>query len=604
MALIRGSVVTVLALACGTIFSVTPVFAADQPAWQNWTDGTFARAQAEHRFVLLDLQAVWCHWCHVMEQTTYADRKVDDIIAGHYVAVRVDQDANPDLSNRYGEWGWPATIVFGPDGTEIVKLRGYVPPERMASILDAIVKDASPGPSVARIVDVKPSGSAFLPASQRENLIKTLDAAYDTKHGSWGTANKYIDADSMDFTLTKVEKGDAAATAKAKQTFNAALALIDPVWGGVYQYSEAVDWKSPHFEKIISFQAQYLRQYALAYAFFKDPKYLEAATSIERYLTTFLRDDGGGFYVSQDADLNDHVDGHAYYALADAERRKLGIPPIDRHIYARESGWAISGLAAYANATGDHASLEMAEQAARWISANRGVTGGGFRHGENDRGGPFLGDTVAMGQAFIDLYAASGDRGWLDGARQASGFIAATFKDAGGGFLTAKTSEARIGVLAKPAKLIDEQIQVVRFTNLLNRYTGDPADRALAEHGMRYLAGAAMSIQRPLPGILLADQEVAVEPTHVTVVGHKDDPKARLLYAAARALPAVYKRLDWWDKRQGPLPNNDVEYPEMDEAAAFACSDHLCSYPPSTTAEELKAAVELMAKRRPSVSAK
>ncbi len=97
----------------------------------------FARATAEKRFVILDLEAVWCHWCHVMEKTTYADPKVQELLSEKYLPVRVDQDANPDLSSRYGDWGWPATIVFAPDGTEIAKIRGYIEPERMQALLKA-----------------------------------------------------------------------------------------------------------------------------------------------------------------------------------------------------------------------------------------------------------------------------------------------------------------------------------------------------------------------------------------------------------------------------------------------------------------------------------
>ena len=93
--------------------------------WEDWTDDLFAKAKREQRFVILDLEAVWCHWCHVMEETTYAEPKVAALINAKYIPVRVDQDANPDLSTRYGDWGWPATIIFAPDGTEIVKRRGY-----------------------------------------------------------------------------------------------------------------------------------------------------------------------------------------------------------------------------------------------------------------------------------------------------------------------------------------------------------------------------------------------------------------------------------------------------------------------------------------------
>jgi uncharacterized protein len=80
---------------------------------------------------------------------------------------------------------------------------------------------------------------------------------------------------------------------------------------------------------------------------------------------------------------------------------------------------------------------------------------------------------------------------------------------------------------------------------------------------MRYLGSASAEMMRPLPGVLLADEELAVEPTHMTIVGHKDAPRAQSLHASARALPARYKRLEWLDLREGKLPNPDVEYPDL-----------------------------------------
>ena len=142
--------------------AASPSSAADGPKWSDWGDDLFTRATAEKRFVILDLEAVWCHWCHVMEKTTYANPQVQELLASKYLPVRVDQDANPDLSSRYGDWGWPATIVFGPDGTEIAKIRGYIEPERMQALLKAIIDDPSPGPSVGEAFEVKPSASAFL----------------------------------------------------------------------------------------------------------------------------------------------------------------------------------------------------------------------------------------------------------------------------------------------------------------------------------------------------------------------------------------------------------------------------------------------------------
>src|SRR5271166_5747215 len=116
--------------------------------WQPWSDSVFAQAKRERRFVLLDLGTVWCHWCHVMEEVTYRDPAVIELVNKRYIAVRVDADGRPDLLSRYEDYGWPATIVFNADGGEIVKRRGYLPPVPMTSMLQAIIDDPTPGPSV------------------------------------------------------------------------------------------------------------------------------------------------------------------------------------------------------------------------------------------------------------------------------------------------------------------------------------------------------------------------------------------------------------------------------------------------------------------------
>src|ERR1700759_3086353 len=103
--------------------------------WQPWSEDLFAQAQREHKLVILDLEAVWCHWCHVMEEKTYSDPKVQQLIGSNYIAVRVDQDSRPDLSNRYEDYGWPATIVFDSKGRELAKRSGFIPPGPMASML-------------------------------------------------------------------------------------------------------------------------------------------------------------------------------------------------------------------------------------------------------------------------------------------------------------------------------------------------------------------------------------------------------------------------------------------------------------------------------------
>src|SRR4051812_668150 len=110
-------------------FVLLPVHAAEPIHWLRSDTDAFAQARAQHRFVILYLEAVWCHWCHVMDEKPYGDPAVRAELEAHYVPLRIDQDLRPDLSNRYRDYGWPATVIFAADGTEIVKRQGFVEPE-------------------------------------------------------------------------------------------------------------------------------------------------------------------------------------------------------------------------------------------------------------------------------------------------------------------------------------------------------------------------------------------------------------------------------------------------------------------------------------------
>jgi uncharacterized protein len=330
---------------CALLVLSVPRVSAAPISWHSqWNDGVFAEAAKRHRFVILDLHAVWCHWCHVMEEETYGDSKVQALIAKRYVAVSVDADSDPDLTSRYGDWGWPATIILAADGSEIVKRRGFIPPGQMASLLQAIIDDPSPGPSVGPATVIAEHGGSRLSARERASLTKIYEEVYDDRDGGWGDVHKFIDAAALELTYADIDAGDSAAVRRARQTLDANLRLIDPVWGGVYQYADEADWNSPHFEKLMSFQADDLRLYSEAYSRWKDPRYLAAAGSLYRYMTTFLSAPDGGFYVSQDADVSAQVSGHDFYPKDDAMRRALGMPRIDVHEYARETGWAVRAL--------------------------------------------------------------------------------------------------------------------------------------------------------------------------------------------------------------------------------------------------------------------
>ena len=467
------------------------------------------KAKKEKKLVLLDLVAVWCHWCHVMDEKTYGSPDVSHLLAERFITVRVDQDARPDISARYDDWGWPATIIFAPDGKELVKRAGYIPADKMLSLLQAVLDDPTPGPSVRPEPAAAAAGAGALTPALRKELEATYLETYDAEHGSWGFTHKYLEPASVEVALLRAKSGDRRAEEMARQTLAAQRNLIDPVWGGVYQYSTGGDWKEPHFEKLVAFQASNLRVYALAYALWHDPEHLKSARDIRRYLDAFLKSPAGAFYVSQDADAVPGEHAGEYFKLDDAGRRARGIPRVDTHLYARENGWVIDALVALYQATKEPDVLAEAVTAARWAIAERSLPGGGFRHDAADPAGPYLGDTLAMGRAFMSLHAATSDPEWKERASAAADFIAAHFalpKGAGAGYASVATTSKAGNVPRRPNR--DENVLVVRFASGLHRATAKPEHRAMAEAAMRFLAARPVATARPVGPVLLADREI------------------------------------------------------------------------------------------------
>jgi len=560
-------------------FAAARATAAGAIAWQPWSDAAFTAAKREHKFVIMDLEAVWCHWCHVMDETTYKDPRVIALLGARYVAVKVDQDSRPDLANRYEDYGWPATIVFAADGSEIVRRRGYLTPPEMASMLQAIIDDPSPGPSVTPEgehkypADVRPDGA--LESAMRQRLL----SGYDRAGGGWGVAHKYLEPDNVEYCLRAAARGDAEAEAVARDMLRLQRQIFDPVWGGAYQYSAEGDWVHPHFEKIMSIQSDDLRIYSLAAELWPDWGYGKAAGEIGRYLAAFLRSPDGSFYTSQDADLIPGEHSADYFALDDSGRRARGVPRIDTHRYARENGWAVSALCALSGATGDPAPLADAVRAADWVLGHRALPGGGFRHDESDAAGPFLGDSLAMGSAFLALYQATGDAAWLTRAEEAADFIGAHFaRGAEPGYATLDTTVASF---PGPRPEFDESVALARFANILGQASGRPADHNLAESSLRWALSPETVAGRGVyvGALLLAAEELRSAPLHVTVVGRKDDPAARALFAAAQRAPTSYRLIEWWDRREGPPPRGESIFPDLDKSAAYLCANGACSLP-------------------------
>lgn len=585
-----------LALVLSIIVSVESHAAAKHGTkvnWQPWSASAFEQAQREQKLVLLDLAAEWCHWCHVMDAKTYSNDVVADYIHANYIPVRVDHDANPALADRYREYGWPATVVLNAAGNDIVKRAGYIAPDNMLRLLRAIVADPSPERQ-ARVAPAKSLNAAVVDEKLLATLRKRHIDTYDFKVGGLAGPQKFIDRNKLEYSLVMAARGNAQEQQMAEQTLDAALALIDPEWGGMYQYSTHYDWQHAHFEKIMQTQAGALRLYATGYLQMRKAEYLAAAESVAEYLREFVTAPDGRFYTSQDADLVAGEDSHDFFALADQQRRALGIPKVDKNIYARENGMAIAGLLQLYAAVQKPEYLQRARLALAQINISHRQIDGHYRHGAEQQG-LFLNDNSEMLNALLLMYKVTAERPWLNQALLTADAILANLKHPEGGFYGTPPNPDFPAAL-RPRLKIDNNIDIARRLNLLFHYSGKQRFRAGAEHALKFLAHPQTALRRiEETGLLLLADEMAGKPAHYTVVAKSTDALAPQLYAVALRQPGWYQRTEWWQLDQGKLFNHDVAYPQFPQAAGYFCSDNLCSSP-SFTIQRYQQALKAMPK--------
>jgi uncharacterized protein YyaL (SSP411 family) len=499
-----------------------PTGAPGEPlAWAEFGTEIFARAKAEHRFVVLDGSAEWCHWCHVMEATTYHDPTVRKLLDEHFIAAKVDVDSRPDIEERYGAWGWPATVIFTADGTEVGKYKGYIDPVSFADALRGVLAQGAvdnEGAVPAAVVET----TAGLPEEEIAWIARLTEVElaeyWDEAQGSWGHGQKVPLFWDNAWALERARAGDRRARDQVLFALDQQTQIIDPVWGGIYQYSTGGDWRHPHFEKLTAFQAGALDNYAAAYSITRDVKWLAAAKSIAGFMETFMTGGEGAFYATMDADLNAHdsskpfVSGHDYYGYPEAQRRALGLPRVDTHDYAADNGLAIAAYVTLYEATLDPHELAVAKRAAQHVSDTHSTDRGAVTHGragESNR--LYLYDNVAFGWALTRLYEATREPAWLERATRIAEFIGSDFFDEkAGGFWASSADPNAIGVFAVRTKPFEDNVLALRFLARVARQTPTDGYRRLIARTLRALATPEQIKER---GRMLGDFLLALEET-------------------------------------------------------------------------------------------
>jgi uncharacterized protein YyaL (SSP411 family) len=321
--------------------------------WREWDDQAFTEARDSGKPVLLSLSAVWCHWCHVMDETTYSDEGVITFINQHFIPVRVDNDQRPDINARYNMGGWPTTAFLTPDG-ETLAGATYIPPDQMKEALPKVYthfvsnRDEIDHKGIElreKRAEVYQSLPGELSDAIFSDTLRSVMNHYDPLYGGFGEAPKFPHTDAIDLLLyAHLKTGDPDPLHMARKTLERMFAgdVYDREWNGFFRYATRRDWSEPHYEKMLEDEAGLLRNALGLYRITNQADHRAIAEGIIDYAEWKFRDRADGyFYGSQDAD-------EEFYKLDSEGRKDHAEPYIDRTCY---TSWNAIMISAYAEAS-------------------------------------------------------------------------------------------------------------------------------------------------------------------------------------------------------------------------------------------------------------
>ncbi|MBC7246966.1 MAG: thioredoxin domain-containing protein [Actinobacteria bacterium] len=410
---------------------------AHEIGWLPWGEEAFSRAAREEKPILLSISAVWCHWCHVMDETTYSDPEVIELVNRNYVPVRVDNDRNPDINRRYNQGGWPTTAFLSSRGTLLAGAT-YIPPETMRRALARISElyrrnrlelegAEGRGFTAGGASGLRPASGNVPPpdASLVHAVGESVLAAWDREFGGLGLEPKFPFADALALALHLHRRGGGEEyLALVTQSLRAMIEgnLRDDVEGGFFRYSTTRDWSLPHYEKMLGDNAALLTLLLRAYGAAGEPLFLATAAETASYIFHTLSDGERRFFGSQDAD-------EGYYTLpADARRRKSP-PPVDGTTYTDTSSLAASSLLEAGTVLGrkEYRELALGFLAFAWEEIYRAGEGMAHYHDGSPRRRGLLEDQVEAALAMQGAYGITGDPLYLDRAEILLRFVLDAF---------------------------------------------------------------------------------------------------------------------------------------------------------------------------------
>ena len=570
---------------------------ANRITWRDWNEAAFESAKSEGKPVLLTLGATWCHWCHVMDQTSYSDSRVIRLVNSRFIPVRVDVDQRPDISLRYNQGGFPSVAFLSGDG-EILAGRPYTPPDEMVALLERVCSgeissDGEPVPE-------RPSPAArTAPHDSDLAVVERLTELYDEKFGGFGVEPKQPPWEALHFlTARHGMTGDRA-------TLRIVEATLQGMWQGIYdnkgqgffRYSVSRDWKVPHYEKMLVSNASLAMAYLEAFQVTRKAQYRAAGEGALSYLlSTLFSPDDGLFFASQDAD-------EPYYQMSWRDRDASHPPPIDRTLYGGWNALAAHALLQAGNVTGNQGYMRLGCDILEKLWWESWAPSAGLRRlsGEASNASPILADQLHLLRAYLTLYQSTGQP---DGLARAAG-IAATVETLfgapdGGCYDTTQPRSFEAGLLPREQPVLDNAHWAEALLTL-SHLTGDTGygDRAAAAlsvfetvvPGRSYLGTrASRRMEEDEEALFLpagsawgrARDMLTHGPVSFVLVGDSSRADYRRLHRAALGTYAPHRLVQPLDVERDADQIRGLGFPVREEAALYACMGSRCLAPITT----------------------
>ncbi len=547
--------------------------------WRDWKDETFQRARIENKPILLDISAVWCHWCHRLDHDTYSVPEIAEYIESHFIPIRVDTDKRPDINRRYNMGGWPTTAFLTPSGL-VMGGGTYFPPDQMRKILRDVysiwekTKD-KPSPLLIPESDNTPVGDISI--SIVDEVLGDIANNFDSIYGGFGSQPKFPNTDAHELVLLKYHY------TRNREILNIATLtlqnvgksrLFDNEMGGFFRYSTVRDWSIPHFEKMSEDNAKWLSLYLHAFQETEEQFYATVAKRILEYVMTWLSDpENGCFYGSQDAD-------EEYYNLTKNERLRVMAPFVDKQIYTNWNALMISSFFEASVILGDASIRNFAMKSLdRLTSLN--YKGEQMCHYDDEPQLPTqLIDQIQMARTLCHAYELTGDRKFL---QRAEGLVRSAidklYDREHGGFFDTTIDPNASGYLNKPVKPLDENSVASRVLVKLYHLTGEEYYHNLAEETLKRFVDVF-----PQFGLMAADYALAVdalisEPTMIRIIGSLEEPQTIGLLTESNRIYEPRKVIQVYDRERDAKHIAELGYPNSDSPTAFVCLGKLCGAP-------------------------